>query len=174
MELKENWTKIFPYAYPQKDDLTPVPIKPFDPNGRSGYYNVVDTFQFAAMFGIDPGEQNSFSCLVLDIDAGQGAIKFLFDKRIYLFDISKISQNHYRILTNLQIREIVFLPDPNSHSSRSIYRLDFYDGVSGCGKECKFDNYAASNSSLFVSSLDECIEMNLESTIHMMNSLKKE
>lgn len=173
LDLKENWTKVFPYAYPQRDDLTPVPVGPFQRYETSGYYNVVDTVQLASMFGMDPGDQIFFSCLVLDVEGGYGAVKFLFDKRIYSLEISKVEKNRYQISSDLKTREIVFLSAPGAGSKGSMYRFDFYDGISGCGDHCEYDNYAASNASLFVTSLNECIEMNLESTIQMMKSINK-
>lgn len=169
---EENWVKVFPNAYPQEDDITPLP-EPFEPYKRDGYYILIDPYPLAQLLQLNSGKLQSFACLSLDVTHGEAVVKFLFDRNFYTVDVKRRHGDRYSFVDGGRTLDFKIEPE-NDYEGLITYMIRYDDDnyLRGEGFYERTKTNAGTNSTSHVKNMGECIGWALEQSVSLnKNSL---
>ncbi|XDD51138.1 hypothetical protein AB3N59_05015 [Leptospira sp. WS92.C1] len=126
LKKEENWVKVFPEAYPQADDITPIP-GPFEKYKRDGYYTLIDPYPLAQLLKLNTGPRRAFACLALDVTHGVAVVKFLFDRNFYSVDVKKRHGDHYDFVNEGETLSFRLEPEYISKTGDITYMIRYED-----------------------------------------------
>ncbi|EMK03372.1 MULTISPECIES: hypothetical protein [Leptospira] len=170
---EENWIKVFPNAYPQVDDITPVP-GPFEPYRKDGLYTLIEISPLVRFLQLNSGKLQSFACLSLDVTHGEAVVKFLFDRNYYSMQVKRRHGDHYNFVNGSETLGFKLEPDIVFDDGSIGYMIRYEDERYLRG-EHYYDNLktnSGTNSSSHYKNMTECIVSVLEQSVSLnKNSL---
>ncbi|MCG6192643.1 hypothetical protein LFX25_05255 [Leptospira sp. FAT2] len=167
LKKEENWVKVFPSAYPQEDDLTPIP-GPFEKYKRDGYYTLIDPYPLAQLLKLDSGSRRAFACLALDVTHGVAVVKFLFDRNFYSVDVKRRHGDHYDFINDGEMLSFRLEPEMKLKSGDIIYMIRYEDDDYFRG-EHYYDRgtNSGTNSTDIENDMTGCIRSVLEQSVNL-------
>ncbi|EMY24513.1 hypothetical protein LEP1GSC115_4875 [Leptospira interrogans serovar Australis str. 200703203] len=164
---EENWVKVFPEAYPQADDITPLP-GPFETYQKDGYYTLIDPYPLAQLLKLNSGPRRAFACLALDVTQGVAVVKFLFDRNFYSLQVKRRHGDHYDFVNDGETLSFRLEPELKLQSG-IIYmiRYEDYRYFRGDHYYDRGTNSGTNSTGSIVNNMADCIQSVLRQSVNL-------